>query len=73
MRIIFFRYSGTLFAYGQTSSGKTFTVLGDQNSKGLLWLAIEDILERAKSIAEATGQFTQIFVSFYGAPSYCYL
>jgi len=27
---------GTLFAYGQTSSGKTYTMMGDQENKGVI-------------------------------------
>ena len=32
-------YNGTIFAYGQTSSGKTFTMYGDiydEESKGII-------------------------------------
>ncbi len=34
---------GTIFAYGQTSSGKTYTMHGDESSPGLLYLASRDI------------------------------
>ncbi|XP_048384167.2 centromere-associated protein E isoform X2 [Stegostoma tigrinum] len=33
-------YNGTIFAYGQTSSGKTYTMMGDAVSSGLIPLAI---------------------------------
>ena len=36
-------YNGTIFLYGQTTSGKTFTMLGTPNSPGLLPCAIRDI------------------------------
>jgi type IV secretory pathway ATPase VirB11/archaellum biosynthesis ATPase len=29
-------YKGTIFAYGQTTSGKTHTMLGSQQNRGLL-------------------------------------
>lgn len=35
--------SGTVFAYGVTSSGKTHTMHGDQNSPGVIPLAIKDV------------------------------
>ena len=31
-----FHSTGTLFAYGQTSSGKTYTMMGDQENKGVI-------------------------------------
>ncbi|KAG5547841.1 hypothetical protein RHGRI_013503 [Rhododendron griersonianum] len=35
--------NGTVFAYGVTSSGKTHTMHGDQNSPGVIPLAIKDV------------------------------
>ncbi|XP_051132720.1 kinesin-like protein KIN-7D, mitochondrial [Andrographis paniculata] len=35
--------NGTVFAYGVTSSGKTYTMHGDQNSPGVIPLAIKDV------------------------------
>jgi centromeric protein E len=34
--------SGTIFAYGVTSSGKTHTMHGDQRSPGIIPLAVKD-------------------------------
>ena len=34
---------GTIFAYGQTSSGKTHTMKGDNDAPGIIPLAISDI------------------------------
>ncbi|XP_063166802.1 centromere-associated protein E [Candoia aspera] len=36
-------YNGTIFAYGQTASGKTYTMLGTQDSPGILPMAINDV------------------------------
>ena len=36
-------YNCCVFAYGQTSSGKTFTIRGNENQKGLISLALSDI------------------------------
>ncbi|XP_067324724.1 centromere-associated protein E isoform X3 [Anolis sagrei] len=36
-------YNGTIFAYGQTASGKTYTILGTPNCPGILPMAINDV------------------------------
>jgi centromeric protein E len=36
-------YNGTIFMYGQTTSGKTFTMLGTPNSPGILPCTLRDI------------------------------
>ncbi|XP_053743680.1 centromere-associated protein E isoform X1 [Synchiropus splendidus] len=38
-------YNGTIFAYGQTSSGKTFTMMGSDHSPGVIPLAVEDVFQ----------------------------
>ncbi|OAJ39167.1 hypothetical protein BDEG_23034 [Batrachochytrium dendrobatidis JEL423] len=35
--------NGTIFAYGQTSSGKTHTMMGDESEPGIILLAVENI------------------------------
>lgn len=42
-------FNGTIFAYGQTSSGKTHTMLGDSNEPGLTVLAIRKVFENIKA------------------------
>lgn len=41
-------YNGTVFAYGQTSSGKTFTMIGDNKMEGIIQLAVRDIFKQIK-------------------------
>ncbi|XP_076820259.1 uncharacterized protein LOC143465709 isoform X2 [Clavelina lepadiformis] len=36
-------FNGTVFAYGQTSSGKTYTMFGSQTNPGIIPMAIHDI------------------------------
>ncbi|XP_066430030.1 centromere-associated protein E-like isoform X5 [Eleutherodactylus coqui] len=36
-------YNGTIFAYGQTSSGKTFTMMGTKDNPGIISLAIQEV------------------------------
>ncbi len=38
-------FNGTIFAYGQTSSGKTFSMLGTLDKPGIIQLAIADIFD----------------------------
>ncbi|KYQ96848.1 kinesin-7 [Tieghemostelium lacteum] len=45
--------NGTIFAYGMTSSGKTFSMKGNEQSPGIIRLAIQDIF---KFISESTDQ-----------------
>ncbi|KAJ3394725.1 hypothetical protein HDU84_006868 [Entophlyctis sp. JEL0112] len=46
--------NGTIFAYGQTSSGKTFTMSGDRGTPGVILLAIEDIFGHIQSMTSLT-------------------
>lgn len=42
-------YHGAIFAYGQTSTGKTFTMQGSAEYPGLIPLAVNDVFQRLKS------------------------
>lgn len=44
-------YNGTIFAYGMTAAGKTFTMLGDQSNPGIL---VQSINEIRNAIAEVS-------------------
>ncbi|ALC39330.1 cmet, partial [Drosophila busckii] len=44
-------FNGTIFAYGQTSSGKTYTMMGDERNPGVMVLAVKEIF---KQIAKQT-------------------
>ncbi|KAL7175706.1 hypothetical protein ACSBR2_029320 [Camellia fascicularis] len=39
-------FNGTAFAYGQTSSGKTFTMNGSENDLGIIHRAVKDIFTK---------------------------
>ena len=45
-------YNGSIFMYGQTTSGKTFTMLGTPNSPGILPCSLNDIFIFAKKLEE---------------------
>lgn len=41
---------GTAFAYGQTSSGKTFTMNGSENDPGIIHRAVKDIFRKTEEV-----------------------
>ncbi|GMI77382.1 hypothetical protein like AT1G59540 [Hibiscus trionum] len=45
-------FNGTAFAYGQTSSGKTFTMNGSPNDPGIIHRAVNDIFQKIQMISD---------------------
>ncbi|XP_062097637.1 kinesin-like protein KIN-7N [Humulus lupulus] len=45
-------FNGTAFAYGQTSSGKTFTMNGSERDPGIIQRAVEDIFQRIQMMSD---------------------
>eukprot|EP01087_Luapelamoeba_hula_P022744 TRINITY_DN8230_c0_g1_i2.p1 TRINITY_DN8230_c0_g1~~TRINITY_DN8230_c0_g1_i2.p1 ORF type:complete len:716 (+),score=133.91 TRINITY_DN8230_c0_g1_i2:101-2248(+) len=45
-------FNGTIFAYGQTASGKTYTMKGTRNNPGIIPLAIQDVFSYIKQTPE---------------------
>lgn len=43
-------FTGTIFAYGQTASGKTHTMMGSEDCLGVIPRAIHDIFQRIKKV-----------------------
>jgi centromeric protein E len=42
--------TGTVFAYGQTNSGKTYTMRGSANEPGIIPLAVHDLFQRIEEV-----------------------
>ncbi|VDM47595.1 unnamed protein product [Toxocara canis] len=42
-------YNGTVFAYGQTASGKTYTIFGDKYNGGIVQMAVDTIFSTIES------------------------
>lgn len=42
-------YNSTVFAYGMTGSGKTFSMRGDESDPGFVKLAVDDIFDKIES------------------------
>ncbi|KAL5204130.1 hypothetical protein ABZP36_009001 [Zizania latifolia] len=45
-------FNGTAFAYGQTSSGKTFTMNGSGDQPGIIPLSVRDVFDTAREAAD---------------------
>ncbi|CAL1395742.1 unnamed protein product [Linum trigynum] len=45
-------FNGTAFAYGQTSSGKTFTMNGSENDPGIIHRAVRDIFDKIQDVSD---------------------
>ena len=48
-------FLGTIFAYGQTASGKTYTMMGNEDSVGVIPKAIQHVF---KIICEVSNSIT---------------
>ena len=63
-------YNGTIFAYGQSGSGKTYTMYGDniydENNRGIIPRLINDIFEFVENADEnITFQFKMSILQIY--------
>ncbi|KAH6776338.1 P-loop containing nucleoside triphosphate hydrolases superfamily protein [Perilla frutescens var. hirtella] len=45
-------FNGTAFAYGQTSSGKTFTMNGSENDPGIIHRAVKEIFHKIEETSD---------------------
>ncbi|GMI89672.1 hypothetical protein like AT1G59540 [Hibiscus trionum] len=45
-------FNGTAFAYGQTSSGKTFTMNGSSSDPGIIHRAVNDLFQKINTISD---------------------
>ncbi|XP_053674736.1 centromere-associated protein E-like [Anopheles nili] len=57
--------NGTIFAYGQTSSGKTYTMIGNENEPGVVPLTAREIFEQIKRIKEREFLIRAGFIEIY--------
>ncbi len=58
-------FNATIFAYGQTSSGKTHTMLGSEEDQGVTPRAIEHVLRHAASSKTRTFHVRASYVEIY--------
>ena len=59
-------FNGTIFAYGQTSSGKTWTLMGNpETHPGVTILAIKDIFQHVKAHPDIEWDVTCCYMEIY--------
>ena len=51
----------TIFAYGPTGSGKTFTIQGDAKTEGVMQKLLRALFERTRPPARLTASFMEIY------------
>ena len=45
-------YNSTIFMYGQTTSGKTYTMIGNMENPGILPFSLLDLFEEMENVSE---------------------
>jgi kinesin family member 18/19 len=59
-------YNATVFAYGATGAGKTYTMIGTQDNPGIMFLTIKELFERVeKSRGDKAYQVKVSFLEIY--------
>lgn len=61
-------YNGTIFAYGQTGTGKTHTMVGkfeDENNKGIIPRSFDHIFETIKADKDHNFVVNIAFIQIY--------
>ncbi|XP_016964240.1 uncharacterized protein LOC108034016 isoform X2 [Drosophila biarmipes] len=63
-------FNGTIFAYGQTSSGKTYTMMGDGKNPGVMVLAAKEIFQQISSQTERDFLLRVGYIEIYNEKIY---
>lgn len=65
-------YDSTIFAYGQTASGKTFTLTGTRDQPGIIPLAVTDIFAFIRAVCSLnTALFLGALEHLLGETHWC--
>lgn len=62
--------NGTIFAYGQTSSGKTYTMMGDEQEPGVMPLAAQEIFKQIENNKDRQFLVRAGFIEIYNEKIY---
>lgn len=63
-------FNGTILTYGQTSSGKTFTMMGENGNKGIIEMSIDDILQTIDELNDKSFMLRIGFIEIYNEKIY---
>lgn len=69
-------WTGTVFAYGQTNSGKTYTMRGSVIEPGIIPLAVHDLFQTIQEVffqEKNYSLYISVFQSFPSCLSFCIL
>ena len=58
-------FNATIFAYGQTASGKTHTMMGSKNEKGIIQNAVDEIFDFIEIEEERQFQIQVSYMEIY--------
>ena len=58
-------FNATVFAYGTTGSGKTYTMTGTSEAPGIMYLIIEDLFHKILQDQEKTYEIRVSYVEIY--------
>lgn len=58
-------FNATVFAYGTTGSGKTYTMTGNTESPGIMYLIIEDTFKKIRLETEKSYEIRVSYVEIY--------
>lgn len=58
-------YNATVFAYGTTGSGKTYTMTGYESQPGIMYKIVEDMFKRILADSENTYDIRVSYVEIY--------
>ena len=58
-------YNACIFSYGQTGTGKSWSMTGDADHPGIIPRMIDDVFQQKAKIDEDSNQSLHIFISYY--------
>lgn len=58
-------HNGTIMAYGNTSTGKTFTMFGSDGQEGIVYQCLHKLFEAAEGDPKSTFEFSASYVQIY--------
>lgn len=56
--------NGTIFAYGQTASGKTYTMMGGEDEPGLVKYAVDEVFNAVQKVIFTVAEVYSVRFTF---------
>ena len=58
-------YNATIFAYGATGAGKTYTMMGTNQSPGIMFLSMRELFSRINTITDKKYVIKLCYIQVY--------